>query len=257
MAGSAGMAGAAAESGLRFATYHVETGRAWRNRTTRQSTLAQRETARRRKNLMNRSRRKTLQLDRRAVARALDCDHGFSRADRIDLRLSHASSFITWAISRRRSRTSWPVCAAQNEVASVQIAALTSRVALQRRLKEGYLKMIPISEQNIVRLSAPARSAEEDAIQPVVNKRARQMKWNSRTRCALVCLAFIALFSLFSFRLVYLQTAQARRVRRTRSGKTRLQANDLRRTRRRSSTPTTKCSRTTCRSKRSWPMRRI
>ncbi len=31
------------------------------------------------------------------------------------------------------------------------------------------------------------------------------MKWNGRTRCALVCLGFIALFSLFSFRLVYLQ----------------------------------------------------
>ena len=31
------------------------------------------------------------------------------------------------------------------------------------------------------------------------------MKWNGRLRCALVCCAFIALFSLFSFRLVYLQ----------------------------------------------------
>ena len=31
------------------------------------------------------------------------------------------------------------------------------------------------------------------------------MKWNSRIRCALVCLAFIALFSSFSFRLIYLQ----------------------------------------------------
>src|SRR6266487_1185008 len=31
------------------------------------------------------------------------------------------------------------------------------------------------------------------------------MKWNSRIRCALVCLAFIALFSVFSFRLIYLQ----------------------------------------------------
>lgn len=31
------------------------------------------------------------------------------------------------------------------------------------------------------------------------------MKWNSRGRCALVCIAFIALFSVFSFRLVYLQ----------------------------------------------------
>jgi cell division protein FtsI/penicillin-binding protein 2 len=31
------------------------------------------------------------------------------------------------------------------------------------------------------------------------------MKWNSRTRCALVCLSFIALFSAFSFRLIFLQ----------------------------------------------------
>jgi hypothetical protein len=61
---------------------------------------------------------------------------------------------------------------AQNEVASVQIAALTSRSALQRRLKEGYLNMVPISEHNIVRLSAPQRVPGEDAIQPVVNQRA-------------------------------------------------------------------------------------
>jgi len=31
------------------------------------------------------------------------------------------------------------------------------------------------------------------------------MKWNSRFRCTLACFGFIALFSLFSFRLVYLQ----------------------------------------------------
>jgi hypothetical protein len=60
----------------------------------------------------------------------------------------------------------------QNEVASVQIAALTSRSALQRRLKEGYLKMIPISERNIVRLNLPPSRPAEDAIQPVVNQRA-------------------------------------------------------------------------------------
>ena len=57
----------------------------------------------------------------------------------------------------------------QNDVTSAQIAALTSRSALQRRLKEGYLKMIPISENNIVRLTIPARSAEGNAIQPVAN----------------------------------------------------------------------------------------
>ena len=59
----------------------------------------------------------------------------------------------------------------QNDVASVQIAALTSRAALQRRLKEGYLKMIPIAEQNIVRLNAPRPARLEDAVQPVANKR--------------------------------------------------------------------------------------
>src|SRR5207237_7142707 len=31
------------------------------------------------------------------------------------------------------------------------------------------------------------------------------MKWNSRIRCALACLAFTAVFSGFSFRLIYLQ----------------------------------------------------
>jgi hypothetical protein len=58
----------------------------------------------------------------------------------------------------------------QNDVASAQIAALTSRSALQRRLKEGYLKMIPIAEANIVRLTIPARSPDQDTIQPVVNQ---------------------------------------------------------------------------------------
>ena len=60
----------------------------------------------------------------------------------------------------------------QNDVASVQIAALTSRSAMQRRLKEGYLKMIPIAEQNIVRWSSPPRVRVEDTVQPVANPRA-------------------------------------------------------------------------------------
>lgn len=57
----------------------------------------------------------------------------------------------------------------QNASAAGQIEALTSRTALQRRLKEGYLKMVPVSESKIVRLTLPARSADEEAIQPVVN----------------------------------------------------------------------------------------
>lgn len=60
----------------------------------------------------------------------------------------------------------------QNEIAGVQVATLTSRLALQRRLKEGYLKMSPIAERNIVRLNAPAGAPAEDAIQPVVNQQA-------------------------------------------------------------------------------------
>ena len=31
------------------------------------------------------------------------------------------------------------------------------------------------------------------------------MRWNSRTRCAIICLGFVLLFSAFSFRLIYLQ----------------------------------------------------
>jgi len=59
----------------------------------------------------------------------------------------------------------------QNDVASAQIAALTSRAALQRRLKEGYLKMIPISERDIVRLNVPVRRDNDDAVRPVANQR--------------------------------------------------------------------------------------
>jgi hypothetical protein len=60
----------------------------------------------------------------------------------------------------------------QNDTANVQIAALTSRSALQRRLKEGYLKMVPIAEQNIVRLAPMRPAPDEDAIRQVANERA-------------------------------------------------------------------------------------
>src|SRR5438132_12610383 len=57
----------------------------------------------------------------------------------------------------------------QNDVAGVQITALTSRSAFHRRLREGHLKMVPISENNIVLLTIPARAAYAEAIQPVAN----------------------------------------------------------------------------------------
>ena len=59
----------------------------------------------------------------------------------------------------------------QNDVASAQIAALTSRSALQRRLKEGYLKMVPIAERNIVRLTVPLHPENDDSVRPVANQR--------------------------------------------------------------------------------------
>src|SRR6266496_515748 len=57
----------------------------------------------------------------------------------------------------------------QNDVATGQIQAFTSRSALQRRLKEGYLKMIPISEANSLRPTTPPRTPDEHTTQPVVN----------------------------------------------------------------------------------------
>ena len=59
----------------------------------------------------------------------------------------------------------------QNDVANVQIAALTSRSALQRRLKEGYLKMVPIAEDKIVRLTPTHSAPEENSIRQVANDR--------------------------------------------------------------------------------------
>jgi hypothetical protein len=59
----------------------------------------------------------------------------------------------------------------QYDVANVQIAALTSRSALQRRLKEGYLRMVPIAEPNIVRL-APMHLPPENGIRQAANFRA-------------------------------------------------------------------------------------
>src|SRR2546423_617392 len=65
--------------------------------------------------------------------------------------------------------TELPGLRTQKDVARVQNAALPSRRALPRRVKEGYLKKFPIAEENIVRL-APIRSApEENAIRPVAN----------------------------------------------------------------------------------------
>jgi len=60
----------------------------------------------------------------------------------------------------------------ESDVAVGQIAALTSRSALERRLKEGYLRMVPIAQQNIVRMTPLPRSRGEEATRPVANQHA-------------------------------------------------------------------------------------
>ena len=59
----------------------------------------------------------------------------------------------------------------QSDIARSNITARTSHLALQRQLKDGYLKMIPIAERNIVRLNVPRPARVEVTIQPVANKR--------------------------------------------------------------------------------------
>ncbi|HEY1583896.1 MAG TPA: hypothetical protein VGF73_12440 [Chthoniobacterales bacterium] len=74
-------------------------------------------------------------------------------------------------VQRRQLEQDLIVTRTENEDARVQIAALTSRAALQRRMKEGNLKMIPIAEQNIVRLNATtSRPLGENDVRPVANR---------------------------------------------------------------------------------------
>lgn len=73
-------------------------------------------------------------------------------------------------VQRRALEQELEATRTQNEDARVQIAALTSRAALQRRLKEGYLQLVPISEQNIVRLNTPVRLHEESEVRSVANR---------------------------------------------------------------------------------------
>ena len=56
----------------------------------------------------------------------------------------------------------------QNNVMAVQIVQLTSPTALQHRLDEGFLKLIPISAQTVVqvRTADPSRWASESSSRP-------------------------------------------------------------------------------------------
>src|SRR6266566_3790574 len=154
---------------MRSEVDYVETGGTGRRRTTRQPTLPQCKIARCRKNRMNRSRHRNWnRVDAASLARWIVLTAFLALAGLsyvyLTLQLYHLGD------RKKALENELASLRTQNDVASVQIAALTSRSALQRRLKEGYLKMIPIAETNIVRLTIPAQQPEEETIQPVANQ---------------------------------------------------------------------------------------
>lgn len=63
---------------------------------------------------------------------------------------------------------------AESKINADQIAALTSYPALQRRLKEGYLKMVPIAERNIVRVNLPVPQQHVQELRPDPSLQARR-----------------------------------------------------------------------------------
>src|SRR5438046_1015845 len=138
------MAGATAQSGIRFARDYPETGRAGRRVTANESALAQREIARGGENWMNRSRRKNwntvnaASLARWIVLTGFLALMGLSYVY-LTLQLYHLGD------RKKALETEVENLRMQNEVTTAQIAAINSSSALQSRLKEGYLKMIPIA----------------------------------------------------------------------------------------------------------------
>src|SRR5215470_18443859 len=163
------MARAAAQSRLRSCAYHAKARGAERGRTAREPSITKREVARSGEDQMNRSRRRNCNtVNAASLARWIVMTGFLALAGLayvyLTLQLYHLGD------RKKALETEVANLKMQNEVASVQIAALTSRSALQRRLKEGYLKMIPIAEHNIVRLTLPNRNPD-DAIRPVSNQR--------------------------------------------------------------------------------------
>ncbi|MES2572824.1 MAG: hypothetical protein V4710_22565 [Verrucomicrobiota bacterium] len=58
----------------------------------------------------------------------------------------------------------------QDEVMRAKIATLSSRAALKRRMDEGFIKMVPISDDRLVRVELPARK-ELNELRAVSNQR--------------------------------------------------------------------------------------
>ena len=58
----------------------------------------------------------------------------------------------------------------ENEVVHSRIASLSSRSTLQRRLNEGFIKMVPITDDRIVRITTAPPVVASNDIRPVSNE---------------------------------------------------------------------------------------
>src|SRR2546423_2702358 len=152
------MAGTAQECNARSPHHYAEANRTGRKRTTIQSAGAQRKVARCRKTEMRRStqlnRLNAASLARWVVMTALLAVAGLSYV--------YLTLQLHWLGDRQKTlETTLAGLRKQKDVANLQIAALTSSSALQRRLKGGFIKMGTITENKIVRLG-PALTAPQD-----------------------------------------------------------------------------------------------
>jgi hypothetical protein len=57
----------------------------------------------------------------------------------------------------------------ETQLVEVQIAEWSSRAVLQRRLHEGFVRLVPIPDDRIVRLNGPGERPVVDGLRPVAN----------------------------------------------------------------------------------------
>ncbi|MDQ3623305.1 MAG: hypothetical protein M3463_12580 [Verrucomicrobiota bacterium] len=62
----------------------------------------------------------------------------------------------------------------ENEVVRTNVAKLSSRAVLQRRLSEGFIQLIPITDDRIVRIGPGPKKSGEIALRPVANERMQE-----------------------------------------------------------------------------------
>jgi predicted nucleic acid-binding Zn-ribbon protein len=59
---------------------------------------------------------------------------------------------------------------AQTRVANSQISKLTSHTELNRRLSEGFIRMVKITDDRVVHIASKQSATPQDEVRPVANK---------------------------------------------------------------------------------------